>query len=224
ELALGWSACAAPVPDTKSLLRFFCETTREFFQASGSYFWQVVSPDELVGIEADGLMADEFGGTLLSLKTGHSAVALQSIRSTKTVYINNVDAERYSMEREYRARSIMAAPLIVCGEVIGATVFLHDSDPEFFSEDLAAKATILVGQAAVALEMKRNLHFSEQHRRRSEALMSLPLQSSGPTWHWPAYVHYPTMQTAPITTLIKAGSPPYDKFPPLWTMLAYSPA
>src|SRR5437016_11529977 len=82
------------------------------------------------------------------------------------------------MEREYRARSIMAAPLIVSGEVIGATVFLHDSDPEFFSEDLAAKATILAGQAAVALEMKRNLHLSEQHRRRSEALMSLALESS----------------------------------------------
>ena len=178
ELLLRLSAAAAQGHDTKSLLRFFCETTREFFQASGSYFWQVVSPDELVGIEADGLMADEFRGTRLSLKTGPSAVALESIRSRKTVYLNNVDAERYSMEREYRARSIMAAPLIVSGEVIGATVFLHDSDPEFFSEDLAAKATILAGQAAVALEMKRNLHLSEQHRRRSEALMSLALESS----------------------------------------------
>src|SRR5207244_67536 len=149
ELALGWSACAAPVPDTKSLLRFFCETTREFFQASGSYFWQVVSPDELVGIEADGLMADEFRGTRLSLKTGPSAVALESIRSRKTVYLNNVDAERYSMEREYRARSIMAAPLIVSGEVIGATVFLHDSDPEFFSEDRSEERRVGKGRSSM---------------------------------------------------------------------------
>src|SRR5207302_5063866 len=84
ELLLRLSAAAAQGHDTKSLLRFFCETTREFFQASGSYFWQVVSPDELVGIEADGLMADEFRGTRLSLKTGPSAVALESIRSRKS--------------------------------------------------------------------------------------------------------------------------------------------
>ncbi|PYX82168.1 MAG: hypothetical protein DMG70_16095 [Acidobacteria bacterium] len=178
KLLLRLCAAANQGHDTQSLLRLFCQMTREFFQVSGSYFWQVVAPDELVGTEADGFMADEFRGTRLGLKTGASEVALESIRSRKTVYLNNVDLERYPMAREYRARSIMAAPLIISGEAIGAAVFVHGSDPAFFSDDLAAKATILAGQAAVALEMTRNLHLSEQHRRRAEALMSLALETS----------------------------------------------
>jgi len=178
KLLLRLCAAANQGHDTQSLLRLFCQMTREFFQVSGSYFWQVVAPDELVGTEADGFMADEFRGTRLGLKTGASEVALESIRSRKTVYLNNVDLERYPMAREYRARSIMAAPLIISGEAIGAAVFVQGSDPAFFSDDLAAKATILAGQAAVALEMTRNLHLSEQHRRRAEALMSLALETS----------------------------------------------
>src|SRR5919108_2002143 len=177
-LLLRLSAAAAQGHDTKFLLRLFCQTTREFFQVSGSYFWQLASADELVGAEADGYMADEFRGTRLSLKTGPNTVAAEAIRSRKAVYLNNVDGERYPMALEYRARSIMAAPLIVSEEVIGAAVFVHDSDHAFFSDDLATKATILAGQAAVALEMTRNLRLSEQHRRRAEALMSLALETS----------------------------------------------
>ncbi|HYL11774.1 MAG TPA: PAS domain S-box protein [Terriglobales bacterium] len=177
KLLLRLSAAAAQGYDTQSLVRLFCQTTREFFQVSGSYFWEVVSPDELVGTEADGLMAEQFRGTRLNLKTGPSAVALESIRNRKTFYRNHLDAATFPMAREYHTRSIMVAPLIVSGEVIGAVVFLHDSDPAFFSDDLAAKATILAGQAAVALEMTRNLHLSEQHRHRAEALMSLALET-----------------------------------------------
>jgi PAS domain S-box-containing protein len=178
KLLLRLSAAAAQGYNTPSLVRLFCQTTREFFQVSGTYFWEVVSPEELAGTEADGLMAEQFRGSRLNLKTGPSAVALEAIRGRKTVYRNHLEAASYPMAREYHARSIMAAPLIVSGEVIGAVVFLHGSDPEFFSDDLAAKATILAGQAAVALEMTRNLHLSEQHRRRAETLMSLALETS----------------------------------------------
>jgi PAS domain S-box-containing protein len=178
RLLLELSSAANQGQDTRSLLRLFCQTTREFFQVSGSYFWQLESGDQLVGTEADGFMADEFRGTRISLKTGPTAVAVESIRSHKTVYLNNVDLERYPIAREYHARSIMAAPFIISGKAVGAAVFVHDSDPAFFSDDLAAKATILAGQAAMALEMTRHLHLSEQHRRRAEALMSLARESS----------------------------------------------
>ena len=50
------------------------------------------------------------------------------------------------MAAEFHAKSLMAAPLVVSNEVIGAAVFLHASEPDYFNDDLAAKATILAGQ------------------------------------------------------------------------------
>ena len=49
---LRFSAAAAQGTDIASLIRLFCRETREFFQVSGVYFWQCLSPDEMVGAEA----------------------------------------------------------------------------------------------------------------------------------------------------------------------------
>ena len=68
------------------------------------------------------------------------------------------------------ARSLMAAPLVVFDEVIGAATFLHDSDDEFFNEDLAAKATILAGQLGSLLEATRLGEASREEHRRAEIL------------------------------------------------------
>ncbi len=74
------------------------------------------------------------------------------------------------MAAEFRALSIMAAPLVVGNEVIGATTFLHSSDPDFFNEDLAAKATILAGQLGSLLEARRLTQVSREEHRRTEIL------------------------------------------------------
>ena len=74
------------------------------------------------------------------------------------------------MAAEFRARSIMAAPLVVGNEVIGAATFLHCSDPDFFNEDLAAKATILAGQLGSLLEASRLTQVSREEHRRTEIL------------------------------------------------------
>jgi two-component system NtrC family sensor kinase len=64
----------------------------------------------------------------------------------------------------------MAAPLVVFDEVIGAVTFLHDSEDEFFNEDLAAKATILAGQLGGLLEATRMVEVSREEHRRAEIL------------------------------------------------------
>src|SRR6202040_1455591 len=64
----------------------------------------------------------------------------------------------------------MAAPLVVFDEVIGAVTFLHDSEDEFFNEDLAAKATILAGQLGSLLEATRMVEVSREEHRRAEIL------------------------------------------------------
>src|SRR5207244_4178662 len=168
ELLLDISDAAARGTDASSLLQLFCRATREFFKVSGTYFWRLASSEELVGAEADGLMAEHFRGA--RLKAGESAVAMEAVRSRRTVYVNHLDPLRYRMAGEFHARSIMAAPLVVANEIIGTAVFLHDSDPRFFNDDLAAKATILAGQLGSLLEATRLTQASREEHRRVEIL------------------------------------------------------
>jgi two-component system NtrC family sensor kinase len=179
RLLLQFSAAAARGTNSADLMRLFCRATRDFFQVSGAYYWRFVSAEELLGAEADGLMADRFRGT--RLKTSQSAVAIEAIRKRRTVYVNRLDPSQYPLAHEFHAQSIMAAPLVVSNDVIGAAVFLHESAPDHFNEDLAAKATILAGQLGSLLEAGRlTLESKEEHRRAeilaevAQALHSVP--------------------------------------------------
>jgi GAF domain-containing protein len=168
RLLLRFSAAAADGTSPPALIRLFCEATREFFQADGAYFWQRVSSDELMGAEADGAMAARFRGT--RLKAGQSAVAIEAFQQRRAVCKNRLDPARYLMAAEYGARSMMAAPLVVGNETIGAATFVHCTDPDFFNDDLAAKATILAGQLGSLLETSRLTQVSREERRRTEIL------------------------------------------------------
>jgi PAS domain S-box-containing protein len=170
RLLLKFSAAAVEGTSAPAMIRLFCEATRQFFQVDGAYFWQCVSGDEVVGAEADGLMADRFRGTRLKATQNSVAIAIEAIRKRKTLYENHLDPSTYRMAAEFRALSIMAAPLVVGNEVLGATTFLHSSDPDFFNEDLAAKATILAGQLGSLLEARRLTQVSREEHRRTEIL------------------------------------------------------
>jgi PAS domain S-box-containing protein len=168
NLLLTFSAAAAEGTSAEALIQLFCQTSRRFFQVDGAYFWRLDSAEELVGAEADGIMAERFRG--LRLKATQSAVAVEAIRQRRTIRVNRLDASPYAMAAEFRARSIMAAPLVVLNEVIGAAVFLHCSDPDYFTDDLAAKATILAGQLGSLLEASRLSQASREEHRRAEIL------------------------------------------------------
>ncbi len=117
-----------------------------------------------MGAEADGFQAERFRG--LRSQPGDSSVALEAVQNRRTVFVNDVDMTRYPRLAEYRAQAVMAAPLLVSGEVIGAVAFLHEGTDIRFDEDAAAKATILAAQLGTALEALRlNLVSREEHRR-----------------------------------------------------------
>src|SRR5262249_626444 len=170
ELLLRFSTAAAEGKDSRSLIRLFCQATREFFRASGAYFWEISAPDEMVGAEADGLLADRFRDTRVRLSTARSSVAVDSIRQRRTLFLNQLDPHQYPMAAQYQTKSIMSAPLIVAGEVIGVAAYIHDSDPEFFHDDLGGKGTILGGQMGSLLEAMRLTHASREEQRRVELL------------------------------------------------------
>jgi len=170
-LLLRIAAKASDRSDAASLIHLFCHATREFFQVSGVYFWRRESEDQLVGEQADGKMAERFQG--LRLKQHESAVTMEAVRRRRALFVNQLDAANYTAASEFGARSLMAVPLVVFNEVIGATTFLHDSDKEFFNEDLAAKATILAGQLGSLLEASRLSEASREERRRAELLADI---------------------------------------------------
>ncbi|MGO9124801.1 MAG: PAS domain S-box protein [Terriglobales bacterium] len=168
RLLLQFSEATADGTPSSSVIQLFCRSTREFFQVDGTYFWRVSPPDELVAAEADGLLAENFRGRRLQAR--ESAVAIEAVRQRRTVYVNGVDPNRYPMAGEFHAKSMMAAPLVVANEVIGAAVFLSASDPVFFNDDLAMKATILAGQLSSLLEANRLTQLSREEHRRAEIL------------------------------------------------------
>jgi len=167
QLLLQLSAAASEGTDRDSLIQLFCRATREFFKADGAYFWQAGPEGELIGAQADGLLEEQFRG--LRMKTDESAVAADALRHRKTFYVNYVDPERYPTAAQFQAKSMLAAPLIISNDVVGAAVFLHASD-SIFTDDLAAKATILAGQLGSLLETSRLTEVSREEHRRAVLL------------------------------------------------------
>ena len=170
-LLLQFSAVAAQDSSPAALIQVFCRATRKFFQVDGAYLWEFTSEEELVGAEADGHMADRFRGT--RIRTSDSAVAVEAIKRRKTFYVNRLESAPYGMAGEFHARAMLAAPLVVSKTVIGAAVFLHRSDADFFNDDLAAKATILAGQLGSLLEASRLTQKTREEHRRAEILVEV---------------------------------------------------
>jgi PAS domain S-box-containing protein len=169
KLLLQIAGKAAERADTVSLIQFFCRATREFFQISGVYFWRRHAGDELIGEQADGKLAERFIG--LRLLPQQSAVTSEAVRARRTLFVNGWQPNpAFPAALQFGARSLMAAPLIVFDEVIGAATYLHDSDETFFNDDLAAKATILAGQLGSLLEATRLGEASREEHRRAEIL------------------------------------------------------
>jgi PAS domain S-box-containing protein len=168
KLLLRIAASSSGRSDSNALIHLFCRDTREYFQVAGVYFWRCQAGDELVGEQADGKLADRFIG--MRLRHDQSAVTADAVRHRRTTFANHVHSSGFPAAAEFDARSLLAAPLMAFNEVIGAVTFLHDTDEEFFNEDLAAKATILAGQLGTLLEAARLAEASKEEHRRAEIL------------------------------------------------------
>ena len=168
KLLIRIAAKAGERGGANSLIQFFCQAASEFFQVSGVYYWRCHFADELVGEQAAGKLAERFVG--LRLRPEQSAVTAEAVRQRRTIFANHAKSEAFPTAMEFEARSLMAAPLMIFNEVIGAVTFLHDSNPEHFNDALAAKATILAGQLGSLLEATRLNETSREEYRRAEIL------------------------------------------------------
>lgn len=173
KLLLEFSEAAAKTVSSAELLKLFCRETRNYFQSSGTYVWRFLPPDQMQGVEADGWMAEHFAGARLA--TADSAIAEETILRKKPVFRNALDTSRYPLAAEFRAQSMLAVPLIVSNEVLGAAVFLHTSDPHFFNSDHLAKASILAAQLGGFLEAVRLAERAREEQRRAGILAEVAL-------------------------------------------------
>jgi PAS domain S-box-containing protein len=168
KLLLRISAQASTGADSQPLVELFCRATREFFQVSGVYVWHCAAGDELVGAQADGKLTERFKG--LRIRPDQSSVTAEAVRQRRTIFANHVRSRNFPAAAEFDARALLAAPLLVFKEVVGAVTLLHDSEDNFFNEDLAMKATILAGQLGTLLEAARLGEASREEHRRAEIL------------------------------------------------------
>src|ERR1700683_302358 len=123
KLLLRIAAKASERPSSASLIPFFCRAAREVFPVSGVYFGRRHAGDELVGKQADGKLADRFIG--LRLLPHQSAVTAEAVRKRRAIFVNQLQTRNlFPTLRQFEARSILAAPLVVFDEVIGAATFL----------------------------------------------------------------------------------------------------
>jgi PAS domain S-box-containing protein len=77
----------------------------------------------------------------------------------------------------FHIRQLLAVPLIGSnGDVLGMFGVLDRVEAGPINEDDVRRARALAAQVAIALELTRNLHQSEEHRRRAEALVTIVLE------------------------------------------------
>ena len=77
----------------------------------------------------------------------------------------------------FQIRQLLAVPLLGSnGDVLGMFGVLDRTEPGPISDEDVRRARALAAQVAIALELTRNLHQSEEHRRRAEALVAITLE------------------------------------------------
>jgi len=81
---------------------------------------------------------------------------------------------------KYKVQQLLAVPLLgTTGRLLGMFGVLDRVDGTGISQEDIRRARALSNQAAVMLEVASNLHSSEQHRRRAEALVELAREIDG---------------------------------------------
>ena len=115
------------------------------------------------------------------MKLDEPAVVTEAVQQRRTVCASHLesDSARSPMAEYFQAKALMAAPLVVSNEVLGAAVFLHRSDPGYFNDDRSAKATILTGQLGSLLEAGRLTEASQEEHRRAEILAQMAMAMHG---------------------------------------------
>ncbi len=110
----------------------------------------------------------------------YDGVATRALRQ-KNVFVTEDAAATPGANLDFVAafhiRQLLAVPLVGSnGDVLGMFGVLDRVEPGPINDEDVRRARALAAQVAIALELTRNLHQSEEHRRRAEALVTIVLE------------------------------------------------
>lgn len=161
------SAAAAQGLEFEEMMHLFCRLAREHFQATTVFCW-LVKGRELFGLDGDGADADLFLGKRINLDA--NTYSGRAVRDRVIVIVNDVPSQQDEIARRIHNESLLAAPLVLGGPVIGVIVFSHKTRKNFFTEELANRAQILATLLGNFIETARLNRASREERRRAESL------------------------------------------------------
>jgi PAS domain S-box-containing protein len=111
------------------------------------------------------------------------SVATRALREKEVFWsddLSQVDGVNPEILAQYHARQLLTVPLLGADEaVLGMFGVLDRLDRTGISQQDIRRARALAAQVSVVLEVAHNLHQSEQHRRRAEALTQLAREIDG---------------------------------------------
>jgi two-component system NtrC family sensor kinase len=110
----------------------------------------------------------------------HDGVASRSLQQ-KNVFVTEDASKTPGANLDFVAafhiRQLLAVPLLGSnGDVLGMFGVLDRIEPGPINDEDVRRARALAAQVAIALELTRNLHQAEEHRRRAEALVTIALE------------------------------------------------
>src|SRR5208282_3508892 len=110
----------------------------------------------------------------------HEGIATQTLKQ-KNVFVTEdaatVPGANLEFVAAFRIQQLLAVPLLGSnGDVLGMFGVLDRVEAGPINDEDVRRARALAAQVAIALELTRNLHQSEEHRRRAEALVTIALE------------------------------------------------
>jgi putative methionine-R-sulfoxide reductase with GAF domain len=107
-------------------------------------------------------------------------IATKALTAKEVFWSDNVSqlpGANHGAIAKFNIKQLLAVPLLGSdSNVMGMFAVLDRLDEAGISQEDIRRARALAAQVAVALEVMRNLHRSEEHRKRAEALMALVLE------------------------------------------------
>ncbi len=110
----------------------------------------------------------------------YEGTATRNLKQKEVFYTEDaseVPGANHDFISAFKIKEFLVVPLLGSnGEVLGMFGVLDRVEPGRISDEDVRRARALSAQVAIALELTRNLHAAEQHRRRAEALVALALE------------------------------------------------
>jgi len=129
----------------------------------------------------------------------YDGVATRTLKK-KTVFVaedaSKTPGANLDFVRTFKIGQLLAVPLLGSqGDVLGMFGVLDRIEAGPINDEDVRRARALAAQVAIALELTKNLHQSEEHRRRAEALVTIALELNT-VLHLPEFMRNFALRTA----------------------------